>query len=322
MAYTGAKSSVLLGIENTFGSEAKAKYKIPFTSESLNHKIEAVKSEAFLGSRGIKALAPGKEGAEGSLELEMYPLTSGILFYLALGNAVLEDPDATPSSGDEYTKITPISLFDELPSASIEVNHSGQSFKYLGMKINQLKFSGAVGAIPKLTADFVGVEEKSGSLTQETTIINPDNEPYYFKELKLYTDKFSTVTDLYSSIELTINNNLDNDDYRLDGTGKRKTVEAGNLEISGSIDIIFDASSVTNEYAAFKSFSDSAIGIELAKDATHTLKIYLPRIRFSEMTHDISDSGKIMLKANFTTLIPGSGDIIEVSDFTNTTGLY
>ena len=318
---TGAKSSVLLGIESSLGQEAQATYKLPFTSESLNHTVEAIRSEALLGNRGIKSLAPGQVGAEGSLDVELYPETAGVLFYLALGKVALIDPDANPGSGDEYTKITPIALTEDLPSASIEVNHGGQQLKYLGMKLNQLRFSGAVGAIPNVTADWVGIEEQSGGLTQGT-IVTPGDDPYYFKELKLYTDEFSTTTDLYSSIELTINNNLTTDDYRLDGTGKRKTLEAAQLEITGTIDIIMDASVMTGEYAKYKDFTEASIGIELAKDATNTLKIYIPRLLFSNMTHDIGGPDKVMLRAEFTALIPQSGEIIYVEDYTNDVGSY
>ena len=309
---TGAKSSVLLGIESSLGQEAQATYKLPFTSESLNHTVEAIRSEALLGNRGIKSLAPGQIGAEGSLDVELYPETAGVLFYLALGKSVLDV---------DHTKITPIALTEDLPSASIEVNHGGEAFKYLGMKINQLRFSGSVGAIPTVSADFVGIEEQSGSLT-EGTIVTPGDDPYYFKELKLYTDEFSTTTDLYSSIELTINNNLTTDDYRLDGTGKRKTLEAAQLEITGTIDIILDSSVITNEYTKYKDFTEASIGIELAKDATNTLKIYIPRLLFSNMTHDIGGPDKVMLRAEFTALIPQSGEIIYVEDYTNDVGSY
>jgi len=309
---TGAKSSVLLGIESALGQEAQAKWRLPFTSESLNHTVEAIRSEALLGNRGIKSLAPGQVGAEGSLDVELYPETAGVLFYLALGKSVLDT---------DHAKITPIALTEDLPSASIEVNHGGEAFKYLGMKINQLRFSGSVGAIPTVSADFVGIEEQSGSLT-EGTIVTPGDDPYYFKELKLYTDEFSTTTDLYSSIELTINNNLTTDDYRLDGTGKRKTLEAAQLEITGTIDIILDSSVITNEYTKYKDFTEASIGIELAKDATNTLKIYIPRLLFSNMTHDIGGPDKVMLRAEFTALIPQSGEIIYVEDYTNDTGSY
>ncbi|AEX84781.1 hypothetical protein XO10_00655 [Marinitoga sp. 1135] len=321
MSYTGAKSSVLLGIESSFATEATLKYKLPFKSESLNHKIETAKSEALLGIRGTKSLAPTKEGAEGSLELEAYPTSAGLAFYLALGKAALVDPDGTADSGDEYTKITPIDLNSDIPSATVQVDHSGQKMKYLGMKVNSLKFSGAVGSIPSISLDLVGKEEVVGAGT-EGTIVDVDDQPFFFKELTLYTDDFQTTTDLYSSIELNIGNNLDADDYRLDGTGKRKTLEAGNLEITGSLDIIFDASVVSGEYSKFKNFQDGAIGIKLEKATGEKLTIYLPRINFSEMTHDIGGAEKIMFKANFTALIPDTGDVIEVSDYQNTTGTY
>lgn len=321
MAYTGAKSSVLLGIETAFGNAATLKYRIPFTSESINFRADMQTSEALLGVRGIKALAPGKLGAEGSLDVELYPETAGVLFYLALGKATLIDPDAVPSSGDEYTQITPIGLSEDLPSATIQVDHAGQKFHYVGVKVNQLTFSGSVGAIPKISIDVVGKDEIEGGAV-EGTITEPGDEPYYFRELKLYTDNFTTTTDLYSSIELTINNSLDTDDYRLDGTGKRKTLEPQRLEITGRLDIIFDASVISGEYAKFKNFQDAALGIELAKSTGEKLQIYLPRIRFSEINHDIGGAEKIVMSASCTALIPASGDIIEVRDYVNTSGSY
>lgn len=312
MAYTGAKSSILLGIESTFGNAATLKYRIPFTSESINFRADMQTSEALLGVRGIKALAPGKLGVEGTIGAEVYPYSTPVLFFLALGKATLET---------DHTKIVPISLTEDLPSATIQVNHAGQKFHYIGTKVNQLTFSGSVGAIPKVSIDVVGKDEIEGGAV-EGTITEPGDEPYYFRELKLYTDNFTTTTDLYSSIELTINNNLDTDDYRLDGTGKRKTLEPQRLEITGRLDIIFDASVISGEYAKFKNFQDAALGIELAKSTGEELQIYLPRIRFSEINHDIGGAEKIVMSASFTALIPASGDIIEVRDYVNTTGSY
>lgn len=312
MAYTGAKSSVLLGIESSFNQEATLKYKLPFKSESINHKIEALKSEALLGNRGIKNVAPGKESVEGSIEMEAYPASTGVLFYLALGKSVLDT---------DHAKITPISNTEDLPSVTVQVDHSGQKIKYTGVKINSLKFSGAVGSIPSLSIDVLGVDESIGAGT-EGTIVDPGDEPYYFKELILYKDNLATSTDMYSSIELSINNNLDADDYRLDGTGKRKSIDEGNLEINGSVDIIFDASTITDEYSDYKAFNNAQLALKLEKSTGEKLTIYLPKIRFTEMTHDISGPDKIMLKANFQALIPATGDIIEVHDYENTTGSY
>lgn len=320
MAYTGAKSQVELGIEGTFATAATLTYTLPVKSESINYKMNPIKSEALLKTRGVKAMAVGTEGAEGGLELEAYPSSTGLLFYLALGTAVAKDPDETANSGDEYSKIAPIGVNDELPSATIQVDHAGKKMLYTGMKVNNLKFSGAVGSIPTINLDFIGVDETVGGGT-EGTLTAVDAEPFYFKDLKIYTDKFTTSTDMYSSIELSIANNLDDKDYRLNGTGKRKTIAANALSITGSLDILFDSSTVTGEYGKFKSFSDVKIGIELAK-GTDKISIYLPRVKFTEMTHDISGPDKIVLKANFETLIPSTGDIIEVDDYINTTGNY
>ncbi|AJW76918.1 hypothetical protein X275_01355 [Marinitoga sp. 1197] len=312
MAFTGAKSSILLGLESSFATAASLKYKLPFKSESINHKIEALKSEALLGLRGTKNVAPGKESVEGSIEMEAYPNSLGVLFYLALGKSSLDT---------DHAKIVPISNTEDLPSATIQVDHSGQKMLYKGIKVNNLKFSGAVGAIPNISIEVLGVDEIIGGGT-EGTISEPGDEPYYFKELTLFTDNLTTFTDMYSSIEFTLNNNLDAEDYRLDGTGKRKTIDEGKFEISGTIDIIFDSTTISGEYTEYKNFTNAQLGIKLEKATGEKLTIYLPKIRFTEMTHDISGPDKIVLKANFEGLLPAAGDIIEVHDYVNTTGTY
>lgn len=310
--HTGSKSGVKIGRENVFGTEAQVKYKVPFTSESLNHKADTVESEALLGNRAIKSIAPGKEGTEGSLDIEAYPGISGFLFFLALGKSEL---------AAEKTKISPIDINSELPSATVEVDHSGSKFKYIGMTVNSLKFSGAVGDIPKITLDMVGKEELQGAATAAAQIVDPGEDPYYFKELTLFTDQFTTQAELYSSIELNISNNLDTDDYRLDGTGKRKTLGAGKLDISGSIDMYFDSSVLGSEYTKYKNFADAQLGIKLVKTGKE-LSIFIPRIKFTEMPHDIGGPEKILVKGSFKAVIPAVGDIMEVIDSSNTTGTY
>jgi len=317
---TGAKSAVTIGEETTFATEAEVKYKVPFTSESLNHSVETNQSEALLGNRAVKSLAPGKEGAEGSIDLEAYPGIMGFLFYLALGKSVAYDSNS--DSTDDSTKIIPIGITEDLPSATIEVDHSGNKIKYTGMTVNSLSFSGAVGDIPTMSVDFTGKEEIIGAATVSSTLVEPGEDPYYFKELTLYNDEFTTVADLYSSIDIEINNNIDADDYRLDGTGKRKSVTANKLEVTGSVNIYFDSSVLTNEYSKYKNFEDAKIGIKLVKDTGEELQIFLPRIKFTEMPHDIGGADKISLNANFTSITPALGDVIEVVDKTNDTGTY
>ena len=309
---TGAKSGLKIGIESTFATEADLKYVMPVTSESLNHEVEPQKSEALLSKRGVSSIAPGSEGAGGSADFEAYPNSAGLLFYLALGKAEEE-------SGD--TKITPIGINEDLPSSTIEVNHSGSKTKYRGMVVDSLTFNGAVGTIPNFSVNFVGKEEIIGGGTDAGTLVQAGNDPYYFKELKVYKDDFSTLADDYSSIELTINNNLDTDDRRLDGTGKRKTVAAQGLEITGNVEIIFSATALAGEYAKYKNFDDAEISFILEK-GDDEIKVHIPRLKFTEMPHDIGGADKITLNASFEAILPASGNIIEVIDETNSTGSY
>lgn len=306
--YTGAKSSLKLGIEDTFGTAASLKYKIPFTSESLNYTLETIRSEALLGLRGTKSLAPGKIGASGSVSLEMYPSAIGVLFYLALGKA---------TQNVDHTLIEPIGVTEDLPSATIEVSHAGEKFLFLGQKVNSLSMTANVDSIANLTVDFVGKKAITGGGTDATTMVEIDDDPFFFKELTLYTDAGLTIkANNMSEITLNIANNLNEDDYRLDGTGERATLEPGALEITGSLIIIFDETLLNGKYKDFVEFNDVVIGAKFEKSVDEKFTILIPRAKISNLTHDIDGPGTIAVSADYEAILNSVGKIIEVKDYT------
>ena len=306
--YTGAKSSLKLGIEDTFGTAASLKYKIPFTSESLNYTLETIRSEALLGLRGTKSIAPGKIGASGSVSLEMYPSSIGVLFYLALGKA---------TANANHTLIEPIGVTEDLPSATIEVSHAGEKFLFLGQKVNSLSLTANVDSIASLSVDFVGKKAIAEAGTEETIMVEIDDDPYYFKEILLYDNEDLNIpVDTMSELTLTIANNLNEDDYRLDGTGERKTIEPGQLEITGSMNIIFDANLLTGKYKDFVQFNDIAIGAKFEKASEKKFTIVLPRVKLTNLTHDIDGPGTITVSADYEAVLNSAGKIIQVKDYT------
>ena len=308
--YTGAKSSLKLGVETAFGSQATLKYKIPFTSESLNYTLETIKSEALLGLRGTKSIAPGKIGASGSVDLEMYPSSIGVLFFLALGKAI---------ANDDHTLIEPIGVTEDLPSATIEVDHAGKKFLFLGQKVNSLTMTANVDSIASLSVDFVGKKAITGGGTYatETEMVEIDDDPYYFKEILLYDDEDLNISvDTMSELVLTIANNLNEDDYRLDGTGERKTIEPGQLEITGSMNIIFDENLLIGKYKDFVEFNDISIGAKFEKASGEKFTIVLPRVKLTNLTHDIDGPGTITVSADYEAILNSEDKIIEVKDYT------
>ncbi|RLG91056.1 MAG: hypothetical protein DRO36_05035 [Candidatus Hecatellales archaeon] len=321
MLATGAKSSLKLGIETAWATPAELKYLLPITSESLNYRIENIRSEALLNRRASLSLAPGQEGVEGSVDCELYPDTTGVLFFLALGKAAAQDPDSTPESGDEYTEITPIGVTEDLPSATVRVNHGGvKAYDYTGLRVRSLSFEGAVGAIPKVTLDFVGKNEGE-DLATDSVSVTPTGDPFYFKELTLSKD--GTIYDVatYSDIRFTINNNPTEDDYVLDGTGQRIDIAPGDLQITGSATLLFNADVIADEYAKFKNWTSFSLWLKLTKNSTDFI-IHFPKLQVTEAPHDIGGRDKITIDLSFEALDDGSNGIIIVEDHFNDTGSY
>ena len=310
---TGARSSVKLGIETSWATPAELKYVVPVTAESLNYRIENIRSEALLNRRASLAIAPGQEGVEGSIDVELYSEVAGLLFYLALGNTSAEDPDSTPESGDEYTKITPIGVTGDLPSATIRVDHGGiKAWDYTGLRVRSLDFEGAVGAIPRLTVDFVGKSQGEDLATDNVTV-TPSSEPFYFKELTLSKD--GTVYDVatYSDIRFTISNNPTEDDYVLDGTGQRIDITPGDLQITGTATLIFGSDVVSDEIAKFQNWTSFELYLKLTKNSTDFI-IHFPKLQITEISHDIGGKDKITVDMSFEALDDGSNGIIVVED--------
>jgi len=318
MGATGAKSGIKLGIESTWGTPATLKYLLPFTSESLNYKVETSKSEAILNTRGTKAIAPGKEGVSGSIEVEAYPKISGLLFYLALGKASLKDPDEDANSGDEYIEVKPIGISEELPSVTARVNHGGvKTLDYTGLRVNTLNFEGSVGAIPKISMDLVGLAE-SENVATEGTVETLDKEPFYFKELLLSKDGVTYNVNNYSDIKFSISNNIDEDEYALDGTGKRRGLGAGALEITGNATLILDSSAFSGEYTKFKQWQTFELYIKLSKSGKDLI-VRLPMLQITEATHDVGGKDKITMNLKFEALEDETYGPIVVEDHWRTT---
>jgi len=188
---------------------------------------------------------------------------------------------------------------------------------FLGQKVNSLTMTANVDSIANLTVDFVGKKATTGAGTEEPTMVEIDDDPFFFKEILLYDDEdLSISVDTMSELTLNIANNLNEDDYRLDGTGERKTIEPGQLEITGSMNIIFDENLLTGKYKDFVEFNDISIGAKFEKASGEKFTIVLPRVKLTNLTHDIDGPGTITVSADYEAVLNSEGKIIEVKDYT------
>ena len=317
--YSGSKSKLFIQHGSNW-------FRMPFKSESINRTIEAITSEALLGTRGTKTVAPGRESVEGSFEVEAFPAITGPLLYWALGEAAAYDSNGdTTNDSILINQLGKGSISDaELPLLNILVNHSGLLAGFQEVKINSLRFSASVGSIPSLSADVVG--KTTTNLTEPTTYKDIGDDPFYFKEISLFKanaggswDALSfSQTYKYTNLEFTINNNIDTEDYRFDGTGTRYSMPEGNLEITGSLDVILDSDVWSDEFQKFLAFEDFALKAVLDKSSVGKIEIIFPRIKFTEFPHDISGPDRITVSASFNALLDADGYAIIVIDHMHT----
>lgn len=295
MYYTGLKSMIYIGTESEFNTEATLKYQIPFLSESINEKKEVINSEALLGNRAKKAVVEAKRYVSGTLELEAYPEIFGYMFLLGLGWV---------EKASDHIKITPVKVFQEIPSSTMQVSHGDVDFIYTGMKVNQIKLSSNLSK-QSFSVDFEGIREYQKSGTLDLQPFSYSN-PFTFRHAKIAEDDVDN--DNVLEFELTIKNNLETEDYVFDDF-YRQSLSTGGLEIEGNMKILFDI----NEYSKYKDFQKFKL-VFAFDNGIDKFEIELPNAKFFNVTHDVTDIGKIQMSCDF--LATGK-NLIEVRDYTS-----
>lgn len=314
---TGASTTIKIGKESSFGEAANLTLLLPIITESLGDTTETESSEAIFGMRGKKDISKGKISAGGNIDLEMWSNSFGFVFWGLLGKAVLET---------DKTVITPIDPVsnpsEELPSFTIEKNQGGQKFLYTGSKINSLDLDLTVGQRPKMTLSIESKKETVSAGTESADLKNFGNK-FVFKNMIFYKDEFTSAASRWSNMKISVKNNIDTDDYRADGTGERASLDAQNLEVTGSLDVIFDTAAVSGEYTTFKNDSDFSIGAQFENGSGDKYEIFLPKVKFTSLKHETSGKEKITLSGEWEAIIPDDNSaIIKVTDYNNSTGTY
>ena len=314
---TGASTKVKIGKESSFGTPGDLTHILPITSEALSDNVEMESSEALYGKRGKKDLNRNKEAAGGNIDLEVWSKSIGLILFGALGKATLDTDKTILTPIDQIANPT-----DDLPSFTIEKNQGGQTFLYPGSKINTLDIDLTVGQRPKLSISVESKKEEIASGTDAATVEDFGNK-FVFKDLKFYKDEFVTSASRWSNMKISLNNNLDGDDYRPDGTNERSAIDPQDLEITGSLDLIFDATSVSGEYTAFKNDQDFSIGVLLENGTGEKIEIFIPKAKFTSIKHDTGGKEKINLSGEWEAILPDDGtDLIKITDYMNSTGTY
>lgn len=242
-----------LGEETTYGTVVTRDRFLDINSESLALSHERITSGSInqIGTRKER-VNNGLFRVAGDVTLDLPYRDAELLLKHTLGSV----STTGPVSG-AYTHT--FSIADALPTGlTVEIfrDSSGflgtdlnAAFIYEGCKINSLALSASVGSYLSAVVSFVSEDEnrlaKSGAAV--ATDLNTTRDLMTFTQGTLSYDGFTTQVE---NIDLTINNNLNADRFRLGSRITREPVRGGKIEISGSFVADFDGFARYNEFRA------------------------------------------------------------------------
>ncbi len=237
----GSNVKLLIDTETTFKSNPgspDAMY-LPFVSESLRLNRNLISSNTIRSSRDPQQPVRGNVDISGDITIELSPQHGRLLRHVYGGYA-------TAVTGEMYThtyKIgaLPVGMVIEKQFTDID---SARYFQYNGCRVNSFKLSTKSEGMIECSVSVMGAKETIAVNTMDATPTDLGFTPFEAFEAAITKDSVSLggVTE----IEFTLENNLDGDNYIIDGTGERDSMPAGSAKVSGTVRAIFDSITLYN----------------------------------------------------------------------------
>jgi hypothetical protein len=233
MAAKGAKGQVCIQFESSYGvSPAADALKLHFVSCGLRRVRPFESDNTIQSNRNPGQPGRGVNDIAGPLvmKLQAFP---GQIWKWILGSA-------NSSAGPPYTHTIKVG---DLPSAVVDHGFTdiAQYFLYNGVKVNKASMNVTAKGLTDLTLDLVGNKETtSGSAFDATPT---DLGKVTFDGYSIATieegNPLAAIATIIGIDNLTIENDLDTDDYTLGNSGNRASLDEGMVKVSGVVKVKF-----------------------------------------------------------------------------------
>jgi len=278
----GFKKVIALGEQSAFDVEAANYNKfLIFTDESLVQTKTELKPDEVAGEAGREINLEGRIIVGGDIAVNLRPEGGAwLLMKHALGAVVTSQPDAS-GAPSVYQHI--FTLQDDVPQdgLSAKIDRNIDVFAYLGLKVQSVAISYAMDTPLAVTFTLIGHSEEQGGTPPAPvyTITTP------FKDYQ-GVFKMDGVEQRISAFDLTIANNLREDDFR-SGSQYRAQIERASLrDVTGT----FSRRYIDNVlYSKFVNWERAVLqftftGLHIEGGLNYSLVIDIPSAQFSGST--------------------------------------
>lgn len=228
---------------------------ITFVSESVRQNRNLITSKSIRTDRNPLMPVRGNVEISGDIAFEL-SWQQGRIIRHALGNYVAASGAGffthTMKVGNLPIGLTIEKQFTDLATA--------QYFQYSGCKVNSLKMAFKSEGFIDCTASFIGKKETVAASPFQAVPADIGHHPW--DGFMISIQEGVAVLANCSTIEFTIENNLDGGNYVIDGTGQRYSIPAGTAKVSGTVTALFEDVILYNKAV---NYTESQIVITLTK---------------------------------------------------------
>ncbi|MCF6267633.1 MAG: phage tail tube protein [Desulfuromusa sp.] len=301
----GAKGQVVIQEEPTYKTDPVSPdvQKITFISCGLQQKRGQEPSPSLSGDRNpTKALRLNTDVA-GPLVVELQAYI-GLLFKATMGSV------ATTGVG-LYTHTFKVA--DELPSLLVEAGFTdiGQYFKYNGGKVSSMSFSVTPAGAQIVTFSFMGAKETPASTPFDATPTDLGKHSFDGFSIVTIEEGGAAIASVLGIDNLTINNDLDTDQYGVGGQGERDDLPAGLVSVTGTLKARFEDLTLYNKAVNDTESSLKIIyskGDGLGSAGNESIEFLIPELTFAPKSPPINGPKGVLVELPFVAYYDDSAE--------------
>lgn len=301
----GAKGRVVIQEETTYKTDPAAPdvQKITFDSCSLAQNRAQEQSQSITGNRNPTRAVRGNTDVGGALVCELQAYI-GLLFKATLGAV------ATTGVGPYVHTFT---VGDELPSLMVEKGFTdiGQYFKYLGVKVASMSLSVSPSGFQRITFNLVGASETPSGAEFDATPTDLGKQSFDGFAIATIEEGGAAIASVVGIDNLTINNDLDADQYIIGGQGIRDSLPSGLVSVTGTLkarfeDLTLDNKAVNDTESSLKVIY--TIGDGLGSADNESLEILIPELTFAPNSPPINGPKGVLVELPFVAYYADSSE--------------
>lgn len=293
------QSYLAIGREASFGtyqSTTASMSCIEALSCSFKTDVTSLKIPSLSTNRGPHRRVMLDKSVAGSLEQYLHPQESVLCMAAALGGGI----STSAGSGSSYIHVMTAGNFDQSISSvcfNIKKAGSGQTWRYLGGRVNSMKMTANVGEPVKMSYDFIFQDSTalSEDLSAQLTLTSILPLTYVHGA---YT--YSGGTQKIQGFELSINNNLKADkDARALGSNVLSILPPVNRSVEFKITQRIDTTTAfdtflaaTNAAAQLKFTSNQLLAASLSSG--YYVQVDMPKIYYKSPDAELKGPGDIL----------------------------